>query len=418
MSLKIVNDPKLIPDSIATEADKNINSAKLLLPVYPREGNANFGYTSPAAQQIMTFEVGSQNSAWLGAESYISFDLKLAVGTTGAVLAGNSSCLFSRIRVMNQSGVVLYDEQELALNSWITDINTLDDSQKSCRWESMCDQLNISDSASTKITSSAVHIVMPLPGRIWSQVEAFHLPVTGNLRVELTMARDNQAFSLFVTNGDAYRIDNPVLSAAMLPMKMEFQDQVAKLAMQGGYLLNYSQDYFYRAPCVGSNNTVTVPFGAKSVRAIRGITKLNSEDNTYNLSYLKGVSPLGGLVSLQARIGSEQYPSSAINKVEEVYTECKKLYKLYRDIDAGNQITRANFTQAVNTSTDQKLSSKFNFGIDLSRNGMNTGASTVNGSATVQYQVGTATAGTDIMLFLTYDTMALIRSPVDAVVEY
>lgn len=411
MSLVQVNNFDLIPDSVLQSDNKNIQGAKELVPYYPQQGSANYGYNNSAAQKVMTFEIGSDTSDLKGQDSYLSFDVKLAVGTTGAVVAGDGTCFFNRMRVLTMAGVPLIDQQELALSAWIKNVHTIGDGPKAAKWPSLMDQLNISDSASLKITSTAQHVVVPLPTGFWHQIRSLCLPITGNIRIVFDLAPDNQAFSLFNASTDRYRIDNPVIHAHLVPLTPDFLERTRALAAAGGYLLNYSDEYFLRAPCTATSNTVNIPYAMKSVRGVVGIAKLDTEDDTYNLSYLKGVSPLGGLSSLQIRQGSNSYPSSAITATEEVYDEAQKFFKVYGDIDGTNQITRANFTQAVNTSTDQKLSSKFSFAIDTAQAGVNTGLSTINGGLNVLYNVVTATSNTSLLLFSVYDKIAVVRNP-------
>jgi len=412
MLIEKVNQFMLLPDSIVQADDLNVQSATLYQQFYPDEGSALFGSQAVSAKQEMTFTLGSNNCSMLTDRSYLSFNLGVAAGTTG-ILAGDASALFERVRVVSSRGIVLIDQQQQNVLEWVKGINVLDDAQKACRWESLGDQINISDANSLVINTAtaAVKVCMPLPGSFFTQVLNLCLPVTGQIRIIFTMAQDFQAFSLCGSTAFRYRVDSPSLTACLQPLTPDFQARMVALARSGGLLLNYSSEYFTRQPITATSNTVTVQRALKSARIVTVLPRLSSEDNTYNLSYLKGQSPASGLVSFSCRAGSSIYPSTALTTPEEVYVHLKQIYGLYGDLDAGNQITRAGFTAAANTSVNQKQGSKWNMGVNLAKGGINTGHNTVDSPIQIMYQVGASTATLDAFIWITYDSIVIVKSP-------
>ena len=417
MSLVQVPADLLIPDVQLQAADKNIATPKLLVPVYAQQGAAGFGYNVVSAIRQMTFEIGSLNCAMAPKDSYLQFGLKVAAGTTG-ILAGSADQLFSRVRLTTASGVVLVDSQNHALYAQLEDLNTLGAENKAKSWESLRDQVAISDLNSLVITSTLQNVILPLRGAFWQQVRSLPLPILGNVRLTFDMNVDFDAFSLTGSTAFRYAVDSPVLYVSMIPYTQSFLDQLRQLASAGSLLLNYSQNYYLQAPCTATSNVINISYNMRSMRGIFGCVLLASEANTFNLMTNKPQSPTA-LSSIQLRQGSDQYPSTAIVSTEQVFVEAKKLWNTYNDIDGGCQSTRANFTQAVNTGVDQKLSSTFNFGIETDKNGINTGLSTAAGGANLVYNVGTAHAATSaIHTFSIYDCIVVIRSNTNIEMEY
>ena len=415
--IETTNSFSILPDSVLTADDLNIQSAKLLQPFYPDQGSSLFSNGAVGGKNQITFTLGSANCSMLPTESYLEFDVKANASTT-ATLAGDASCFFNRMRVVTSRGVVLVDNDEMALFQYNLNVNTIDSAQKACRWNSYMDQLNISDASSAAFTATSRHVVMPLPGSVWAQIRNLPLSVMGQVRIIFDLAPTFQVFSLCDAVSYRYQIDNPVLKVLLVPLTPMYQDKLISLARQGGLLLNYSSEYFTRQTCTATSNSITIQRALKSARVLTVLPKLSSEDLTYNLSYLKTISPTGGLISAQARAGSEFYPSSAMTTVEQVYVENMKAYKLWGDLDAGNQVTRANFSQAVNTSTDQKLSSKFSVVIDLSKGSINTGINTINSAVQFIYTVGTAVATLDAFCYLTYDSVVIVKSPDQIFIDF
>ena len=413
-SIQEVQDVRLLPTAVVEKADRNHALASpLLIPVYAVAGQANYGFGRAAAVKDLEFVIGSQNSAWIPADSYLEFDVKLAVGTTGTISSGNS--FFQRTRLRTQAGVVLHDLESSNLWAKVEDTHLSGAENQAVRWpENQC--LQTATASCLQVTATAFKVILPLREAIFRQNQAFHLPVTGQLRYSLMMEVDLNALGECAADA-LYSIDNPILHCAMIPMESSYIEKIRQVAEAGGLLYHHTALLHNATPTVAANNTVNIQYAMKSVDALIAVPRLPAQLLSASSDSFKSQSPLGGLVSIQTQIGSEFFPSSAIDSVEQAYVECEKTFRSYDDLDHSSMITRANWSQSVNTGANQFQSSTFTVGIPIASNGAFTGMSTVNGPLAVRYNVGTASV-LQLDTFCAYDFIAVIRSETQAFIDY
>ena len=122
-----------------------------------------------------------------------------------------------------------------------------------------------------------------------------------------------------------YRIDNPRLSVALVPLTPDFQEKLRSVAAAGGCIFNYTQNYYISAPSTSTANTLQVNFAMKSATSAVAVQRLVAQINDIaHDSLQKYQAPAGGLVSVQVRQGSDAFPSNAIDTTERAYVELLK----------------------------------------------------------------------------------------------
>lgn len=419
MSLIKQNMMELMPDTELVADDRNIASPKINLDVFPNEGSANFGYGQVSSQKQMSFTVGSDYASWLPQESHLEFDLKIGTGA-GAQLTGDVSALFDRVRLVTQAGVVLVDDQAHNLIQRITQTCVVNDSYKKTSWMSGRNNLCVPDLELDPLTSSARHYAIELSHNFFKQVRSVPLPITGNLRLIIDLADDQTAFYAADMPTTKYRIDNPRLSVALVPMTADFTDKLRRVAMAGGLAFNYIQNYYISAPATSTSNTVQVNFAMKSAQSVIAVQRLSTQiTDTTQDSLNKYQAPAGGLVSIQVRQGSDAFPSTAIDTTERAYCELLKTLDQYLDLDSGSQLSRARYTGADATGANQASTGPlFIAGIKTAKAGMNTGVSTLNGGLQLKWNQATALPNAQLDVFIQYAVIAVVKSPTEVYLEF
>ena len=119
----------------------------------------------------------------------------------------------------------------------------------------------IADASIDAITSTAKRFNIKFKQAFWNQVRALPLPVMGNCKLILTMARDKQSFT-YLTG--SYTVANPVLNVSMLPYEMNYLERLKKVAQAGGLILHYIQTkWTNKAAASAGINTVLSNFQLK-----------------------------------------------------------------------------------------------------------------------------------------------------------
>lgn len=412
MSIQQVNNGNLLPEMELLKSDRNHSSQKLMLQVFPDAGSGPYGFSATNAIRQLNFTVGSQNAVWIPKESYLQYDINLATGTTGAIHCADAP--FNRVRISTQTGVVLADSEQYNLFNKIQEQHLYGPNEQRACWEQGM-QLQTADASVEQLSSSTRRYVVPLKSMMLRMLRSIPLPVTGQLKITIDLEQDLNAM-LASASSATYRVNNPVLFVSLAPITSNFQQKLIEAAQAGGLVLCYLQAYRMGLPMNGNNNSFIIPFAAKSIQSVMLVPRLPAEFGSEIYDFFKTQSPLGGLSSIQVLQGSEAYPSSAIETVERAYVESKKAYNVYNDQDQTSQITRSNWTQAVNTGANQFVSSTWSPNISLSKNGSFTGVSTVNGPLIVRYNVVTAsTAQMDV--FVIFDTSVVVKSPTSIFVD-
>ena len=381
-----VESERLLPTSEYLVDNLNVAGQKLNLNVYPTEGAGPFGVGYANAINEMSFSIGSQNCALIPNECFLQIGLQMGT-TSGGVIAGAVDAVFDRVRIMTQQGLSILDEQWANLHSRMKQIVLVSNENKAVKWEENMDNLCHADSGANTITTTNKNYLVHFKQPFWEQVQAFPLPISGQLRLVLTMAKDSVVMS--ITQSDTYKVNSPRLNVSLVPYEFNYLEKLKKVALAGGLVLHYQQHKWVNAPNSTTNNVIPLKFGVNNAVSIEAVLRLKADETSATLENLgKYQIPSNDTTksfNIYATCGSNIYPSCKIDNELSAYKFTKQLYGIDNDIDAGNQITRAKYFVANNTSTDQSSTGPFFIiGIDL-RNGTSAGVSTKDGELDSSY---------------------------------
>lgn len=402
-------DPSIVPQGEIVSFDKEMDNGAQVMPIYPNEGNQNFGRAAGYTNQI-SFTVGSDSALFIPLESYIEWDVTQSAGTTGSII--NDTSVFVERQTFQTAGGRTWTE-DLHSNEIQSVVNLATRSRENLNsnWHELKDYVGVADSSALSITGATQHCILRLNSSLFSQVPQFPTPIIGSHRLTLYLAQDYDVFNL-CGSGSTYKITNPRLIAKFQPVSHNYLLKLDQYAKSGGLCFNYSNYSYTNYPVANAGqNTVSIESKMMSCRKAIAVFRLTGDINQYNKVGIGKYQYLPGLVSLQYRMGSEVYPTTAIDSAERAYCEMLKGFGCWSDADFGNQITRTNYS-ANDTNTDVGTAGpRFITCVDFSKgSGLNSGLNTTSGNLQLMINYnGTATLTADI--FTVHDVIVMMKSP-------
>ena len=402
--VQVVNE-NLMPVSEVLIANQNTVGQKYMKVLYPVENSANYGYGLAGSSKDLTFVVGSAHEAWLPQESYLQFSLQM--GTTAGLLPGSVDAVFQKVRVLSPQGTVLLEDAAANVISIITQLTTISNENKALQWEEGLDQLNVTQAdAANTITTSAVQYLMKLKQPFFRTLSCIPLPITGQVRIAFSMAVDAQAITY--CTGDTYKLTSPQLVCAMVGYEQHFLDKLRQIALKGGLLLSFVQNYYSNAPSSNAgDNALQVNFGTKNALSLIAVNRIIANDAS--ASRVENLGRYQAPITLQeiyAQIGSDKYPSCGLDSYVRAWAELKKVINVWGDVDAGNQIIRIQYeySSATNAILLPATCSKFIVGIDF-RTADGTGIDTLQGPVVFHQKFAEANTNFVAEVFIQYQSV-------------
>jgi hypothetical protein len=398
-----------MPKSEVFIANSNTFGSKRVNIIYPVENSNTYGYNYYGSSQQITFSIGSANSAWIPGETQLEFSL--ASGTTASILSGSVDAVFDSVRILNQQGTILLEDQCANIFSRIQQLATITTHTANTCWEENLEYL-MSDTAS--ITVAAQKYSMSFRQPFFHENSSIPLPITGELRLVLTLARDSQCMNHPASDAVTYALTQPRLLCPMIAYEQKFLDLLRKVADKGGVLLCHVQNYYQGTTADNAgDNVLDIKFGAKNVLGIMYVNRIRANDSlsTYVEKLGRYQAPTD-LVETYCMTGSEKFPSCGVDNYARAYVELKKHVNLYADNDAGNKLTRAlyEYSSGTNAATLASTCAKYIGGFSFC-SAYQTGIDTQNGGVQLHQNFGSANSGFAVDAFVQYQSVFLIKNP-------
>lgn len=356
----VIKTKRNIKPNFELEYDtKNMASQPYIQKIYPNESGPFAG--DSGMQNVASFDFSSPNAMIDFFESDLQGDVLLNSGTNFA-LDGTAHSYPVRMRLMQQNGEVWEDVPNYNAKTAAEIVITSGAERAATRWSSLHDNANIAVASRTILSSTAIKFKIKPQLSFFKDVKVAHLPVCGNLRLEIYW-ETSPGVNVLSSSPGTYKIQNLVFNAKMYPMTLDYINRLKAKAKKGELIYNFENVYLQNVPWSQTSNSLSINYKLTSANAFLGQFYISTELNTNGkVDIQKSVYTTPTAVQIQ--VGTEFYPRQALASPEELLHALQDTFNVLDDVNSSSLITRANYTCA-NADATIAATPLFYIGINL-----------------------------------------------------